>query len=263
MSAAEAVPQIDEYDPASDSWKALAPMPKGLDHLGVAVIGNTITTVGGFIGSVHRGAVNDVYQYDVTSNTWKTLAPMKAPRASVGVALLDGKIHAVGGRRRRQHLHGRDPRGVRSRDRQVDRSRAAAAARATTWRWSPSTASCTPSAAAPPIRRAGSRSTTSTIPRPISWSSGPPLPTARSGLAYAPTCKASPSCSAVSCRPTRSRKTKPMTPRPIAWRTLAPMPAGRHGTGAAVIGKNLYVAAGSLKPGSGGVTDQLIVFTAP
>src|SRR3954465_1585127 len=43
----EAVPQIDEYDPASDSWKALAPMPKGLDHLGVAVIDNTITTVGG------------------------------------------------------------------------------------------------------------------------------------------------------------------------------------------------------------------------
>ena len=37
------------------------------------------------------------------------------------------------------------------------------------------------------------------------------------------------------------------------------MPHGRHGTGAAVIGKNLYVAAGSLKPGSGEVTDQLIV----
>ena len=32
---------------------------------------------------------------------------------------------------------------------------------------------------------------------------------------------------------------------------------------AAVIGKNLYVAAGSLKPGSGEVTDQLIVFTMP
>ena len=26
---------------------------------------------------------------------------------------------------------------------------------------------------------------------------------------------------------------------------------------------NIYVAAGSLKPGSGGVTDQLIVFTMP
>ena len=34
-------------------------------------------------------------------------------------------------------------------------------------------------------------------------------------------------------------------------------------TGAAVLGKNLYVAAGSLKPGSGDVTSQMIVFTMP
>ncbi len=52
-------------------------------------------------------------------------------------------------------------------------------------------------------------------------------------------------------------------PKSNTWRTLAPMPHGRHGTGAAVIGKSLYVAAGSLKPGSGEVTDQLIVFTLP
>jgi hypothetical protein len=52
-------------------------------------------------------------------------------------------------------------------------------------------------------------------------------------------------------------------PKSMRWRTLAGMPGGRHGTGAAVIGKSIYVAAGSLKPGSGGVTDQLIVFTMP
>jgi hypothetical protein len=41
------------------------------------------------------------------------------------------------------------------------------------------------------------------------------------------------------------------------------MPAGRHGTAAAVTGGHVYLAAGSLKPGSGAVTDQLIVFTMP
>jgi hypothetical protein len=49
----------------------------------------------------------------------------------------------------------------------------------------------------------------------------------------------------------------------MRWRSLMAMPQGRHGTSAAVIGKNLYVAAGSLKPGAGEVTDQLIVFTMP
>ena len=53
-------------------------------------------------------------------------------------------------------------------------------------------------------------------------------------------------------------------PKSRRWRTLdRRCRHGRHGTGAAVIGKNLYVAAGSLKPGSGEVTDQLIVFTMP
>ena len=43
-------------------------------------------------------------------------------------------------------------------------------------------------------------------------------------------------------------------------RTVVKKPTARPGS---VIGNNIYVAAGSLKPGSGGVTDQLIVFTMP
>ena len=73
-------------------------MPKGLDHLGVAVIEGKIITVGGFIGSVHRGAVSDVYEYDTATDTWRVLAPMKGPRGSVGVTVLEGKVHAIGGR---------------------------------------------------------------------------------------------------------------------------------------------------------------------
>ena len=48
-----------------------------------------------------------------------------------------------------------------------------------------------------------------------------------------------------------------------AWRTLAPLPGGRHATAATTDGKNVYLAGGSLKPGSGLVTDQLIVFNLP
>ena len=32
-----AVPLVDEYDPPSDGWRGRAPMPKGLDHLGIQV----------------------------------------------------------------------------------------------------------------------------------------------------------------------------------------------------------------------------------
>jgi hypothetical protein len=42
-----------------------------------------------------------------------------------------------------------------------------------------------------------------------------------------------------------------------------PMPAGRHGFGGAVIGSNAYFVGGSLTPGGGGITDQLIMFNLP
>ena len=48
-----------------------------------------------------------------------------------------------------------------------------------------------------------------------------------------------------------------------SWLTLAPMPAGRHGFGGALIGANAYFVGGSLTPGGGGITDQLIMFTLP
>src|SRR5258708_38585276 len=46
-----AVPLIDEYNPPSNGWRAGKAMPKGLDHLGVAVIGHKIITVRGLIRS--------------------------------------------------------------------------------------------------------------------------------------------------------------------------------------------------------------------
>jgi hypothetical protein len=45
------------------------------------------------------------------------------------------------------------------------------------------------------------------------------------------------------------------------WVTLAPMPEGRHNFGSGVIGQDAYFVGGSLKPGVGEPTNQLIVFT--
>ena len=258
----EAVPLIDEYDPASDRGARCAPMPKGLDHLGVAVVGGKIITVGGFIGSVHRGAVSDVYEYDPAADTWRALAPMK------NAARL-GRRHRArrqGPRRRRprrrQHVHRRHPRGVRSGDRAMERARAVAAAARPPGAGRGSTASSMPSAAASPIRRAASH------PRHLRSEdqflvvrSAAADRAQRAGLCALPGHDRG--ARAASLPPDTFPNNEAYDPKSNAWRTLAPMPHGRHGTGAAVIGKNLYVAAGSLKPGSGEVTDQLIVFTMP
>ena len=164
--AGNAVPMIDEYDPGSDLWRSRAPMPKGLDHIGIAVIDGKIYTVGGFIGSVHRGAVSDVYRYDPDTDHWQTLAPMKSPRGAVGVTVLDGKIYAIGGRGIDNTFtvgthEVYDPRPAHGTSLALCRRRAII---------SPlfrPMAGSTPLAAASPLRLTGLVSTTSTTPRTI------------------------------------------------------------------------------------------------
>ena len=91
-------PYHDEYDPATNSWRARAPLPEGRDHLGVAVAADKIFAFGGFVGSVHKGAGTGAFEYDPKADTWRVLPPMKGPRGSVGAATVDGKIHVIGGR---------------------------------------------------------------------------------------------------------------------------------------------------------------------
>ena len=43
-------PYHQQYDPANDSWRPRALLPRSLDHIGVAVLNGKIYAVGGFIG---------------------------------------------------------------------------------------------------------------------------------------------------------------------------------------------------------------------
>ena len=106
--AGNAVPMIDEYDPGSDSGRARAPMPKGLDHIGIAVIDGKIYTVGGLIGSVHRGAVSDVYRYDPATDHWQTLAPSRVPGVPSASLYSTAKSSRHRRPQHRQYLHGRN-----------------------------------------------------------------------------------------------------------------------------------------------------------
>ena len=100
-------------------------------------------------------------------------------------------------------------------------------------------------------------------PKANTWTSGPPMPTARSGLAGT-VYKGVFMVLGGEMPPTGTNpENEAFDPKANAWRTLAPMPAGRHATAAAVLGDSVYLAAGSLRPGSGQVTDQTIVFTMP
>src|SRR6266540_520544 len=93
-----------EYDPATDEWKALAPMPTRRGAAGAAVVNGKIYVIGG--STVIPGAadihptrphqvLNMVEEYDPASNSWRARAAMPTPRNHHVVAAAGNKIYAI------------------------------------------------------------------------------------------------------------------------------------------------------------------------
>jgi hypothetical protein len=94
----ETTPRAEEYEPATDTWRQLAPIPRAASHPGAAALDGKIYVIGGFAANVHAGALDSAFVYEPAANAWRPLAPLAKPRGSVGVAALNGKLHAIGGR---------------------------------------------------------------------------------------------------------------------------------------------------------------------
>jgi len=98
-----------EYDPATDSWKALAPMPTKRGSPVAVVAGDKIYVIGGATlpsGSketaVHPArphiSVATVEEYDPATNAWRARTSMPTPRNHATAGAVNGKIYVVGGR---------------------------------------------------------------------------------------------------------------------------------------------------------------------
>ncbi len=86
---------IERYDPRTDSWKYLAPMPTPRSSLAVVPVGNTIYTIGGYGAD---GPTDRVEAYDIAVDRWVTdLPPMPTKRYDLTAVALDNVIYAIGG----------------------------------------------------------------------------------------------------------------------------------------------------------------------
>jgi N-acetylneuraminic acid mutarotase len=108
-AAWELIDNCWEYDPANDSWKALAPLPAKRASAGAALVNGKIYVIGGATAlpgakdsALHPArphlVVGTVDEYDLATNTWRARAVMPTPRNHHGVAAVGGKIYAIGGR---------------------------------------------------------------------------------------------------------------------------------------------------------------------
>jgi N-acetylneuraminic acid mutarotase len=88
----------ERYDPATNSWEQVEPLPVKLDHIQGVELGGKIYYVGGLAAwpSPH---VTTVYIYDPATDTFSEGTPMPESRGrgAGGVAVYDGKIYYAGG----------------------------------------------------------------------------------------------------------------------------------------------------------------------
>jgi N-acetylneuraminic acid mutarotase len=95
------------YDPTTDAWKALAPMPTKRGAAVAAAVGDKIYVIGGAASSPGEAflhpqrahhSVGTVEEYDPATDSWRARAPMPTPRNHAVAGVVNGKIYVIGGR---------------------------------------------------------------------------------------------------------------------------------------------------------------------
>jgi N-acetylneuraminic acid mutarotase len=108
-AAWEPVSDAYEFNPATDSWKTLAPLPGKRGAATAAEVGGKIYVIGGAttmdgdkapfftaFGPAKVVGTNEVY--DPATNKWETRNPMSVPRNHAFGGVVNGKIYVIGGR---------------------------------------------------------------------------------------------------------------------------------------------------------------------
>lgn len=86
------------YDPLTETWTVLSPMPSGRRHSSAAVIDSLIYVVGGRV--TIAGAtlnVNALEAYSPASDTWYILESLPENKGAISVATYNRKLYVFGG----------------------------------------------------------------------------------------------------------------------------------------------------------------------
>lgn len=91
---------LERYDPKTDSWAALAPLPAPRGGVGATVADGRLIVAG---GEEPTTVDANVYAFDIASNTWSELPAMPTGRHGLAVAAVDKTVYAIGGAAQPSH----------------------------------------------------------------------------------------------------------------------------------------------------------------
>jgi hypothetical protein len=99
MPGGQATATLQRFDPLTNQWVTLAPMPGPRAELQLVAANGRLYAIGGETGNGTQTPVATVEQYDPISNEWATRAPMSSPRMFFAAGALnnDSTIIVAGG----------------------------------------------------------------------------------------------------------------------------------------------------------------------
>jgi len=224
LSGWEPVDNAWEYDPAADSWKALAPMPGKRGSAIAGEVGGKIYVIGGGVPQPNTAetavlptrparsvGTNEVY--DPATNRWETRSPMPTSRNHAFFGVVNNKIYVIGGRMGHSFI------SVASNTDVVEE-------------YDPSSDSWGAIKARMPTPRSGGASATF------------------GGRIYAAGGEFQSSQMAATFRALEA-----YNPATNTWDVLPSMPLPRHGVAGAILGNRLHLISGRITPGGVGGPD--------
>ncbi|CAG9863855.1 unnamed protein product [Phyllotreta striolata] len=81
---------VERYDPVSDTWSLISPLPSKRDAVAACRFGDKLFAIGGYDGSRY---LSNVEVFDPDTQEWSSLAPLKTGRAGACVIAI-GNAHA-------------------------------------------------------------------------------------------------------------------------------------------------------------------------
>lgn len=88
---------LEVYDPSTDSWKTLTPMPEGLGGTAAATVDGKLYVFGGEQWTPSHEVFDSAWVYDPATDSWKRLPSMLVGRHGLAAAAVDGVLYTFGG----------------------------------------------------------------------------------------------------------------------------------------------------------------------